>query len=255
MDGHELHPVPRLRHVLIRIQCDMGQVVLQRSLFTAGCLILENRLLQFRQIVQPLLTALGPERLFIPALVQQGGKQLRNRRAGIVPVVPFHQIQKFPGLRSPEDRIFPVHGQSAEQGTFFLLRLLLQKADPFLSQISFRNIADPEEGKIIPVTDHPKVSQCILDFHPVEELHAAVNHIRDFLLPEDFLQHPGHIMGPVQHCDVPKRRPGTLQGADLFCNPLRFLLRSILMGAEDLRPRGIPGKKGFLNPVHIPADQ
>jgi len=48
----------------------MGEIMLQGSLLAAAGLIFIYRLLKLRQVIQPLLTALGAQQLLISALVQ-----------------------------------------------------------------------------------------------------------------------------------------------------------------------------------------
>ena len=76
MDGHQLHPVPLFGGIRIGEQRRTGQIVLQGDLLPAGGLVLVYRLLQLRQVVQPLLAALGAEHLLIAALVEDGRKHL-----------------------------------------------------------------------------------------------------------------------------------------------------------------------------------
>ena len=79
MDGHQLHLVlgviPAVR---VGEQGGIGQVVGQRHLLAAGGLIHIHRLFQLRQIVQPLLTALGAEHLLIAALIEDSRQHLRH---------------------------------------------------------------------------------------------------------------------------------------------------------------------------------
>ena len=57
---------------------NVGEVMLHRALLAAARLVFVDGLLELGQIVQPLLTALGAQRLFIPALVQNIREHLRD---------------------------------------------------------------------------------------------------------------------------------------------------------------------------------
>ena len=69
MDGHQLYLAFAVQTVCVGEQGHVGQIILQRNFFTAGGFIFVNGLLQFRQIVQPLLTALCAQHFLVAALV------------------------------------------------------------------------------------------------------------------------------------------------------------------------------------------
>ena len=77
MDGHETHFVAASAvRVGIGEKGGVPQVVFEGGLLSAGGLKDIDRLLEFRQVVQALLAALGPERRLVSALVQNGGQYL-----------------------------------------------------------------------------------------------------------------------------------------------------------------------------------
>lgn len=69
VDGHQLHLVALLGDITVAEKRDMDKVVLHRALLTAARLVFVDGLLELGQIIEPLLTALGAQRLFIAALV------------------------------------------------------------------------------------------------------------------------------------------------------------------------------------------
>lgn len=78
VDGHQLHLVALLGDIAVAEKRDVGEVMLHRALLAAARLVFVDGLLELGQIVQPLLTALGAQRLFIPALVQNIREHLRD---------------------------------------------------------------------------------------------------------------------------------------------------------------------------------
>src|SRR5699024_9709232 len=104
VNRHQAHLVLSSRGIAVREQRHMGEVMLQRALLPAGRLILIDRLLELREIVEPFLAALRAEHLLIAAVIEQRGQKLRD----LLPVrsrgIKFHKTDELPGLRPLEDR-------------------------------------------------------------------------------------------------------------------------------------------------------
>jgi hypothetical protein len=83
----------------------MGQVVLQSTLLPAGDLVVVDGLLELREVVQPLLTALGAEHLLIAACIEHGGEDFRNGPLRIVRGEALDEGEELLGLGALEEAV------------------------------------------------------------------------------------------------------------------------------------------------------
>ena len=125
VDGHQLHLVALLGDIAVAEKRDVGEVMLHRALLAAARLVFVDGLLELGQIVQPLLTALGAQRLFIPALVQNIREHLRDGPPLIRVRKALDQIDKLLCLRAAEHAVFEVvFERYIEARPLFFRRLL-----------------------------------------------------------------------------------------------------------------------------------
>ena len=68
------------------------------------------------------------------------------------------------------------------QGTVMLRGIFFQKCHTPFPHVPLRHIDNAPEGKIVPVGDHPQVTEGVLNLHTIVKLDAAVNRIRNFFL-------------------------------------------------------------------------
>ena len=174
----------------------MGQVALQRDLLAAGRLKVVHRLLQLRQIVQPLLAALGPQRFFVSALVQRRRQNLGHRTLGVIRRKAVDQPDKLFRLRALENTVLQVLHKGVVQGAAVLRRVLLQKSNPPLAYVPPGRVGNPQKREIVLIGDHPEITQRVLDLHSLEKLGPAVNGVGDFFLQKDLLNGPADIVRP-----------------------------------------------------------
>ena len=125
VDGHQLHLSFAVQTVCVGKESHVAQVMLQRTFLTAGSFVFINGLLQFRQIVQPLLTPFGAKHLLISAFVQDIRQHFRNRTPRLSCCKPFHQRHKLPGLRTFKYRILQCCLQSLIQRAAVLFGIIL----------------------------------------------------------------------------------------------------------------------------------
>ena len=110
MDGHEPDLVARVVEIRAREHRHVRQIVLERTFLAAGRFIRVDRLLELRQIVEPDLSALRAEHGLIPALVEHGRQQLRDRHLVIDAGKALDQRDELPRLRPAQQlpvEIFP----------------------------------------------------------------------------------------------------------------------------------------------------
>ena len=125
MDGHQLHLVALLGDIAVAEKRDVGEVMLHRALLAAARLVFVDGLLELGQIVQALLTALGAQRLFIPALVQNIREHLRDGPTLIRVRKALDQIDELLCLRAAEHAVFEVvFERYIEARPLFFRRLL-----------------------------------------------------------------------------------------------------------------------------------
>ena len=73
VDGHQLYLILPGGGVAVGKEGHMGQIMFQGAFLAAGGLVLIDRLLQLRQVVQTFLTAFGAEHFLIAAVIEKGG--------------------------------------------------------------------------------------------------------------------------------------------------------------------------------------
>ncbi len=206
VDGHELHLVPAVHGVLVGEKGDMRQIALQRPLLPAGDLEIVDRLLELRQVIEPLLASLGPQHPLVAGVVEDGGQQLRDGPRPALDGVGVDEGDELPGLRGLDELLVQVGLQRGIEGTAVLGGVLAQKLQPPPAQVPLGRVAHPQEGEVVLVGRHAQVGKGILDLPPVKKLHAAVDGIRDSDPLEDLLDGPGHEVGAVEDRHVPVGR-------------------------------------------------
>ena len=255
MDGHQFDFILLLRRIGIGKQRHVRQVMREVGLLAAGCFIFIDGLLELRQVVEPFLAALRAQHLFVAAVVEDRRQQIRDLATRRMHGVAVDQIDKGSGLRSFEERIVQVRPHRLVERNACLLRLLLQKGHAALAQVALRAVGDAQERKIIPVGDHPEVTERILDLGPVEELHAAVDRVGDLLAEERFLDGARHIVRPVQDRDIRPPHTFFLQRLDLLRDPVRLCFGIHSVMTDDLRSRGKRWNEFLLDARFVLRDQ
>ena len=171
--------------------------MLERAFLAAGRLVGIDRLLEFGQIVQPHLAALRAEHGLVAALVQNGGQQLGNGHLIINAGERFDQRDEFPALRPAQQLAVQIPAQRVVERTAVLRSVVLQKRHAPLAKVPLRHVRNAQERQIVPAGDHAQIAQRVLDLRTGEELHAAVDRVRDFFLQENLLHAARDIMRAV----------------------------------------------------------
>ena len=157
MHGHQLYLVALLGNIAVAEKRDVGKVMLHCALLAAARLVFVDRLLELSQIVEPLLTALGAQRLFIAAFVQNVRKHLGNRAALIRVRKALDQVDKLSCLRAAEHTVLQMIFERCVETCPLFFRRLLQKGHAPLAEVPLGHIGDATERQIILIGDHAQV--------------------------------------------------------------------------------------------------
>jgi len=197
VDSHKPHLIARIVEISVCEQRDVRQIMLERAFLAAGRLVGIDRLLEFGQIVQPHLAALRAEHGLIAAFVQNGGQQFGNRHLIINAGERFDQRDKFPVLRPAQQFTVQIPAQCVVKRAAVLRGIVLQKRHAALAKVPLGYVRNAQERQVVPAGDHAQITQRVLDFSTGEELHAAVDRVRDFFLQEKFLHAARDIVRAV----------------------------------------------------------
>ena len=184
MNGHELHLISLYFHIRIGIESNMMQVIRQSCLLTTGHLILIDRLLQFRQIIQPVLGSLGTKGRLITRGIKNLSEKIRYAFSFCGSTKSLNQSNKAFRIRSLIDLIFSGREQGFPETYSMFLSVLLEEVHTLLTDITLGLVHHTAKGQIVLVGNHAKVRQGILHLLAVEELHARIDGIRNLRLNE-----------------------------------------------------------------------
>ena len=187
--------------------------------------------------------------------MQHAREDLRRLHPAVLGRPAFDQPDEAGGLRAAEQLLLAAGLQCLEQRAAVRLRVFLQEAHPLAPQVSLGDVGDAAEGEIVLVDGHAEIAQGVLDLRPVEELHAAVDGVRDLLAQEDLLQVPGQVMGAVQDGAVPPGDAGNVQLRDACGDGGRLLLRVLPAEADHGSAVRQDGDEVFSDAVFILVDQ
>ena len=148
--GHEFHSGGLLHGVHIGKQGRMGQITLQRHQLPGPGLVVVDGLLQFRQVVQPVLLAGQPQHGLIAALRQNFRQQIRQIHARIDdPVFLNHPgVLRRPAF--PEQLRLQVLHQGLIEAHATQGGIILEISDAGTSHATPRLVDSPQEGHIVP---------------------------------------------------------------------------------------------------------
>ena len=181
----------------------MLQIVGNGRFFPRRRFVLKNGLLQLRQVVQSFLAPFGTQHFLIAAFIQNGRQHFRYLPAHAVFRKILNELYEIGGLCLFEKGILHILLQRLIEAHVPFLRLFGEEIHAAFSYVSLRLIHDAAEGHVILESNHAEIAEGVLDFHAVEKLGTAVNHIGNVRLQQCLLQVPGDVMGPVQNGHVP----------------------------------------------------
>ena len=197
VDGHEPHLIARVVEIGVCEQRNVRQIMLERTFLAAGRLVGIDRLLELGQIVQPHLAALRAEHGLVAALVQNGSQQLGNGHLIINAGERLDERDEFPALRPAQQLAVQIPAQRVVERTAVLRSVVLQKRHAAFAEVALRHVRNAQERQIVPAGDHAQIAQRVLDLRAGEELHAAVDRVRNFFLQQNFLHAARDIMRAV----------------------------------------------------------
>lgn len=133
----------------------------------------------------------------VAALVQNGSQQLGNGHLIINAGERFDERDEFPALRPAQQFTVQIPAQRVVKRAAVLRGIVLQKRHAAFAEVALRHVRDAQERQIVPAGDHAQIAQRVLDLRTGEELHAAVDRVRDLLLQQNFLHAARDIMRAV----------------------------------------------------------
>ena len=234
MDRHELHGGGLLHRVHVGKQRRVGQIPLQGHKLAGLCLIVIERLLQLRQVVQPVLLAGQAQHGLIAGIGQNTAEQIRQIHALVDGPVLFDH----PGVLhrpAPAEQIrLQIFQQSLIQAQLPHGGVVLEIADAGAAHPPAGLVDRPQEGHVVSRSHHPQVAQHVLDLLALVELHAGVEHIGDLLPDKGLLNGPGHMMRPVEHRNLVGRQAFRRQLLHLLRHPAGLFLLGLGVVVEGL---------------------
>ena len=211
VDGHKPHLVAGVAGVLICKEGHVGKVGLDGALLAAGDLVVTDGLLQLRQVVKALLTALGAEHTLVAGVVEDGAEDLGYGAggAGAGPVVDEgdkgarsgagHYLVVTAELEGVIKRAVVLHSDGAK---------VLHTA---LAQVPPGDVGDPGEGEVVLIDGHAQIGEGVLYLTALEKPDAAVYGVWDVEVGKDLLELPGDIVGAVEDGNVAVVKAGFVE--------------------------------------------
>ena len=224
-------------------------------LFAAGGFIFEDRLLEFRQIVETFLAAFSAKHFLVPAFVKDGREDLGDGFPFAVFGKGIDEFDEIGGACAFQRGFLDILPEGFKECAAVFRGVIREEFHAALPDISFRLIDDSPESHVVLADNHAQVAEGVLDFHPSEELRAAVNGVRDFLLEELFLEVPCDVVGAVKERDVLVRDALLMELYDFLCHAVCFLARCLFHEAGDLRPAWPVGNEVLVETVLVLGDE
>ena len=129
VDGHKPDALTPRRSVPGAVKRHVRQIGGGVGFLAAADLKIVDGLLQLRQIVQPILVALGPQRQLIAAGVQNAGEQLGDGEAAGGGCISLDQGDECRRLRAAEDLVVQRLPQGGIERAAMLRGVSLQEGD------------------------------------------------------------------------------------------------------------------------------
>ena len=202
VDGHELHSVAAGVRVAVGEEGHVGEVVRQRALLSARLLIFADGLLELREVVQTLLTALGAQMLFVAAAVEHLREQLRDAPFLAACGELLHQRDELPGLGAAEELLVQIAAERVVERAGVFHRILAQVFHPAPPKVPPRHVRHAQEGEVVPVGKQAQVAERVLHLRAREELDAAVYDIGQLQPQEDLLDAARDVVRAIEYGHV-----------------------------------------------------
>ena len=136
----------------------MGEIGRGVRLLTAGDLKIVDGLLQLREVVQALLTALGAQRKLVAALVQKPGEQLGDGQRAGEGGEALDERDEAGGLCPAEDLGVQRSAQGGLERAAVFLGVGAKEGDAPLSQIALGAVHDPQKAQIVLTDRHAQIA-------------------------------------------------------------------------------------------------
>ena len=255
VNGHEAHAPHLLLPVQVREQGGQVQVFPQGDLLPGARLVVEDALLQLREVVQPVLGPAEAQVFLVAALRQQAGEEIRQLHA--LPALPqaFDEAHVIRGPGAVEDGALQPFFQGVVQALPAVDRLLPQKGDALFPHAAPGLVHRAQEAEIVPGEDHAQVAQHVLDLLAVVELHPVVEGVGDLRADEGLLEAAGLVVGPVEDGHAPGIVPCLQPRPELLRHPGGLRLRGFGVVEEGLRTPGAGGEEVLFQPVPVVGDE
>ena len=224
VDGHEFHGLGFLRLVHVGKEGRMVQVVAQGNLLPCLSGKIVNGLLQFRQVVQTFLLAVGPQHILIAALIQNARKQVRQVHAIEDCPVFFNKPHILLGPAAPEQVRFQIGNQRFVEAAPIHGSKFLQRRNSGPANAPAGLVDRAKEADVVSGVDHPQVAQYVLNLLALIEFHAGIEDVGNFAANKGFFQRPGDIVGPVENAHGGIGFASIVECPQVCGNPVRFQL-------------------------------
>ena len=257
VDGHELHRLSLFAGVHIGEQGGVVQIVAQSHGLPCLAGEVKNGLLQFRQIVQPLLLSGGAKHGLIAAVVEHPGQQVRQIHIVEDGPVFFNE----PGIvlcsASAEGLRFQIGKQGVIQRAAFCGGIGFQGGNAGTAHPPPGLVDGAQETDVVRVVDHAQIAEHILDLFPFVEFHAGIQNVGNFVFDQGLLQGPGYIVGPVQHPHVGIGNPllRLVQRPHIGGDPVRLQSAGFGVKIQGLPVVAPDGGKPLFQPLPVLFDQ
>ena len=135
----------------------MAEVVREGALLAARLLVFADGLLELREVVQPLLAALGAEIFLIAAAVQHLAEQLRDAPALAAGGELLDERDEPPGLGAAEELVVEAAAERVVERAGVFRRVLAQKFHAPPPEVPPRHVGHAHEGEVVAVGDEAQV--------------------------------------------------------------------------------------------------
>ena len=210
MDRHQFDRVLRLFFVFARLERYLLQKLSESNIFAERTLKLVGDPFKFREVFKSLFIAQFADILLISGFDSDAVDDFGNARGGCKLPHRIDEIRKFACAARFERRFVQVVFQGREQTASALV--IEQRHSAFFQALKVCHLLAAEfppgrvddalKRNVVIKFDKPQIGDDVKYLHPLVELDAAVDLVRDVAFNEFLFNNAGQESGPVQDGEI-----------------------------------------------------